>query len=297
MKKLFTIFFILYSMTTTAQYIDIQGHRGCRGLMPENTLEAFAEALKHGVTTLELDVCISRDRKVVVSHEPYMSSQYCSWPSGKAVSKADEKTLNLYLMPYKEIKKFDTGSRGNGLFPEQKKLKTYKPLLEEVLKKIDKQLKTNNLSSVNYNIELKSEAAEYRISQPEVAEFCDLVYAVLKKNIAFGRVTIQSFDFEILKYWHQKTEEKTYQKVQLAALVEDKDRLNVTALLGFKPDVFSPYYKFLDKKAVADYQAQGIKVIPWTVNTPADLLLIYNLGVDGIITDYPNRWQQLNNKK
>ena len=96
-------------MTTSAlaQKFDIEGHRGCRGLMPENTIPAFKKALDLGVTTLELDVCISKDGQVVVSHEPYMNSLFCSKPDGSAVTKADEKSLNLYKMPYSEIKKYD----------------------------------------------------------------------------------------------------------------------------------------------------------------------------------------------
>ncbi len=281
------------SISILAQNIDIQGHRGCRGLMPENSLEAFREALKYKVTTLELDLVISKDKKVVVSHEPYMNSLFCSHPDGKPVTKEEESTLNLYQMTYAQIKKYDSGSRGNARFPEQKKIKTYKPLLETVFKDIEAYLKKNKLPQVQYNIEIKSEPDEYNISQPEVAEFCDLVYKVLTKNIALNRVNIQSFDFEILKHWHKKTLDGSYKKVKLAALVEDASKMEVGPLLGFEPELFSPYYQLLTDDIVKKYQAKGIKVIPWTVNEKADLIKVAQMGVDGIITDYPNRWLEL----
>ena len=114
-----------------AQIPFIQGHRGCRGLYPENSLPAFEHALNIGVRVLEMDVCLSADGQVVVSHEPYMNARYASHPAGNPVLKEEESQLNLYQMPYSEIKRFDVGSRGNASFPEQKKVPTYKPLLSE----------------------------------------------------------------------------------------------------------------------------------------------------------------------
>lgn len=271
-----------------AQNYDIEGHRGCRGLMPENTIEAFLHALTYKVNTLELDVCISKDKKVVVSHEPYMNSLFCSHPSGIPVLKNEEKNLNLYQMEYDEIMKFDTGKRGNKNFPFQEKISTFKPLLKDVFETIEAYIKKNNLKLVNYNIEIKSEKEEYGVSQPEVAEFSNLVYEIINQYIPAERIVLQSFDFEVLKYWHKNIENKNYNKVKLAALVETKGVKPTFKELGFLPDIFSPYYKLLTKGKVRKCHSKGVQVIPWTVNDLEAMKKIKEMGTDGLITDYPN---------
>ncbi|MBC8153456.1 MAG: glycerophosphodiester phosphodiesterase [Bacteroidetes bacterium] len=292
--------FIFVCMATTAlaqpaaQPYDLQGHRGCRGLMPENTVPAFLKALEIGVNTLELDVVISQDKQVVVSHEPYFNADFTIDPTGKPVDKKEQKNLNLYKMPYAEIKRYDTGSKGNPSFPEQQKLKTYKPLLSEVIAQAEAYRKTHNLPPFSYNIELKSEPSEYTISQPEPAPFSDLVHAVISKELAPERVVIQSFDFAILKWWHAQIEAGRYKKVRLAALVENIRSVEKNLEdLGFTPDVYSPYFKLIGKERIAALHQKGIKVIPWTVNMPDDMRRLLSDGVDGLITDYPDRAKNL----
>ena len=281
----------LIMTTTNAQNFDFEGHRGCRGLMPENTIPAFKKALDLGVTTLELDVCISKDHQVVVSHEPYMNSLFCSKPDGSPVMKADEKTLNLYAMNYVEIMAYDSGIRGNILFPEQQKLATYKPLLSEMIRACEAYIKEKKLKPVKYNIEIKSEETEYGISQPKtVKEFSDLVYKEIIKLIPSERVILQSFDFNVLKYWKLQMDDKKYKRVILSALVENEMVDSSLAKLGFNPDIFSPYYKNLTQKRVDMCHEKGIKVVPWTVNKVEDMKAIKALGVDGLITDYPDRF-------
>src|SRR5579859_1026323 len=106
---------------------DVQGHRGARGLMPENTIPAFLMALDSGVTTLEMDLAITSDKQVIVSHETWMSATYCLDPSGKEINERDERKFNIFLMTYEQVKLWDCGSKGNANFPEQQKLKTTKP--------------------------------------------------------------------------------------------------------------------------------------------------------------------------
>lgn len=292
--------FIFICMATTAlaqpaaKPYDLQGHRGCRGLMPENTVPAFLKALEIGVNTLELDVVISQDKQVVVSHEPYFNADFTIDPSGKPVDKKDQKGLNLYKMPYAEIKRYDTGSNGNTNFPEQQKLKTYKPLLSDVITQAEAYRKAHNLPAFSYNIELKSEASEYNISQPEPAPFSDLVYAVISKELAPERVVIQSFDFAILKQWHAQIGAGRYKKVRLAALIENIRSVEKNLEeLGFTPDIYSPYYRLLGKERIAELHQKGMKVIPWTVNAPDDMRRLLSDGVDGLITDYPDRAKKL----
>jgi glycerophosphoryl diester phosphodiesterase len=276
-----------------AQQFDVEGHRGSRGLMPENTIPAFLKALDLGVHTLELDVIVSKDKKVVVSHEPYFNSLFTTKPDGKALTKAEEKSLNLYVMTYAEIKKYDVGQRVNPLFLEQNPMPVVKPLLSDVIKTCEKYIKEKGLKSVSYNIEIKSEEKEYGISQPAtVVEFSDLVYAQIKK-LAADRIVLQSFDFNVIKHWKKQIDAKVYKKVRLSALTERKGAEKTFEELGFLPDIFSPYFKLLDENKVKFCHEKGVKVVPWTVNEVEDMKRMKAIGTDGLITDYPNRSQFL----
>ena len=269
---------------------DLQGHRGCRGLMPENTIPAFLKALDLGVNTLELDVVISKDQQVVVSHEPYFNAAFTLKPDGTAVTKSEQKGLVLYQMDYADIKRFDVGSKKNPAFPEQQPQKAYKPLLSEVIEQAEAYRIANKLPAFSYNIELKSDASAYNRSQPEPAHFCALVQAVISRQLTPDRVVIQSFDFAMLKQWKQEVTAGHYPAVRLAALVENlrspEKNLNE---LGFIPDIYSPNYRLLSAEKVAWLHKKKIKVIPWTVNQRADMVRVKNWGVDGLITDYPDR--------
>ncbi len=285
-----TSFIIISSFTMiTAQKFDIEGHRGSRGLMPENTIPAFLKALDLGVTTLELDVCISKDNQVVVSHEPYMNYLFSTKPDGSPVLKSEEKDFNIYKMTYNEIKKFDTGKRGNINFPEQVKIEVFKPLLCDMLIACEKYIKEKGLKPVNYNIEIKSEEIEYGISQPKtVDEFSNLVYKEILKQISPERVILQSFDFNVLKFWKKQIDTGIYKKVTLSALVTMEGVRPSFEKLGFLPDIFSPYYKQLTIEKIKMCHEKGVKVVPWTVNDVENMKKMKELGTDGLITDYPN---------
>lgn len=262
----------------------IQGHRGCRGLYPENSLPAFQHALEMGVTVLEMDVCLSADGHVYVSHEPYLNPLYASFPDGKPVTDA---SINLYQKTYAKIKSFDVGSRGNKLFPEQSRVSAYKPLLSEVLA-LGEAFASKSGRPVYYNIEIKSEPSEYGKSQPAtVKEFADRVWSVISKHISPSSLILQSFDFAVLHYW--KT---AINKGRISALVEKETPEQMLASLGFVPDIFSPSHKYLTKAQIDFCHARGMQVIPWTINTTAEMQQFSDWQVDGIITDYPNRAPQ-----
>lgn len=276
-------------MLMVAQSFDIQGHRGSRGLSPENTIPAFLKAMELGVHTLELDVCISQDKRVVVSHEPYFHAGFSSHPDGRPVTKAEEKALNLYQMTYAQIRQYDTGRRGNADFPEQQKQPTFKPLLSEVIAAAEQYATEHHLPKPHYNIEIKSEAELYNTFQPGVEEFSALVYAEITKQLPTERVILQSFDFNVLKYWKAQINAKHYQPVRLAALVTMKGVKKTLEELGFVPDYFSPYYKLLGKDKVEQAHEAGMKVMPWTVNDVEAMRKMKEIGTDGLITDYPDR--------
>lgn len=285
MKITATILLLFIASCLNAQApLDIQGHRGARGLMPENSIPAFMRALEEGVTTLELDVVITKDKQVLVSHDPYMLSGICSKPDGTAVSRDEVKDLNIYQMTFKEVQGYDCGSLGNRRFPEQQKMKTTKPLLSDLITQVEAYLFEKNLPKVGYNIEIKSVENEYELSQPLVGEFSELVLDVIIEKLENERFTIQSFDFNVLKHINV-----TYPDVRLVALIENPRGVesNLSAL-GFVPEVYSPYFKLLKKKDIEFCHQQGMKVIPWTVNSLKEMQQLADDGVDGIITDYPN---------
>ena len=287
-RVLFLTSLLALASSATAQYIpkfDVQGHRGARGLKPENTIPAFLLAIDSGVTTIELDVVITKDKKVVVSHEPWISAAICLTPSGSPLQPKDEKKFNIYQLTYDEVKEFDCGSLGNKNFPQQEKVPISKPLLSEVIAAVENHIKSYASYEVDYNIEIKSSPEGDKKFHPSVEEFSDLVYELVDEYLPLERIVIQSFDFRALKYWHSK-----YPHIRLAALVENTKSIDSNlAALGFKPSVYSPYFKLLSKEKVLHLHRQKIRVIPWTVNEVSDMLSLKGMGVDGFITDYPNR--------
>jgi glycerophosphoryl diester phosphodiesterase len=264
--------------------VEVQGHRGDRGNFPENTIPAFISAVKKGADVVELDVVISKDNKVVVSHEPFMSSKYVITPDGFAVTKEQEKSFNLHKMVYDSIRKFDTGSNGNKSFPEQRRIKTYKPLLSEVIDSVETYISTHNLKHIRYNIEIKSEKQEYGISQPMPEEFVKLVMQVINNKKIAKRVNIQSFDPDILNVMHV-----IYPKMKLAYLTDKPGIDRNLNELNFIPNIYSPNYKLVTTEFIDSLKSKKMKVIPWTVNNAKDIDAMLALKVDGIITDYPER--------
>jgi glycerophosphoryl diester phosphodiesterase len=285
----FFILMMVASIKTFSQaYIpkfDIQGHRGARGLMPENTIPAFIMALDSGVTTIELDLAVTKDKKLVVSHEPWMSAVICSHPEGVAFTAKEEKKFNLYQMTYEEILKWDCGLKENHAFPQQRKLSVVKPLLTDVIVAVEDHIKSFTRYEVDYNIEIKSSPEGDGKYHPRPGEFSDLVYNLVDQYLPLDRVVIQSFDFRVLRYWNEK-----YPGVRLAALVANNKSVEENlAELGFKPSVYSPYYKNLRAEDVKKLHEMKIRVIPWTVNEVNEMLSLKGMGVDGFITDYPDR--------
>lgn len=264
---------------------DLQGHRGARGLRPENTVPAFLIALDSGVTTVELDLAVTKDKQIVVSHEPWMSSSICLQPDGSPIDAKAERTFNIYEMTYAEVAAFDCGSKGNEKFPEQVKMKAAKPLLKDVVIAIEHYIKSHLLYEADYNIEIKTSPAGDNKFHPTPELFSDLVYNLIDQYLPLDRVVIQSFDFRVLKYWHQK-----YPDIRLSALVENTKTVDANLRsLGFKPSVYSPHYKLLTKQKIDYLQQQKIRVIPWTVNEVSDMRKMLEWKVDGFITDYPDR--------
>jgi glycerophosphoryl diester phosphodiesterase len=263
--------------------VDIQGHRGARGLAPENSIPAFILATSLGVNTLEMDLVVSKDGQLVVSHEPYFSPDFCQHKDGSAIP--EDSVINIYQLTYDEITTFDCGIKENPKFPNQKKISTSKPLLADVIDSVESFVNSGGLKKVFYNIELKTSINTDSVFHPNPEVFSDLTYKLLDEKDILNRVTIQSFDFRTLQYFH-----KQYPGVKLALLIANEMpwKSNIDSL-GFVPEIYSPYYLLLSQENVTELQEVGMKVIPWTVNEMKDIKDVLALGVDGIITDYPNR--------
>lgn len=265
---------------------DKQGHRGCRGLLPENTVPAMLHALQLGVTTLEMDVVITNDKKVVLSHEPFFNHDISTKPDGSIVLPTEEKGLNIYKMNYEEVKQFDVGLKPHPRFPQQQKMAAYKPLLSDLLDSVQQYMTRAKRPLPFFNIETKCLPATDNLYHPEPAEFVELLMAVIKEKEIEDRVIIQSFDFRTLQYLHQK-----YPHIKTAMLIEDFDKRGIEkqiAALGFQPAIYSPHFSLVNEKLLAYCHQRTIKVIPWTVNKKEEIERLKKMGVDGIITDYPN---------
>ena len=265
--------------------IDIQGHRGCRGLMPENSIPAFLLALELGVNTLELDVSISKDHHVIVTHEPYFSHEISLDPQGKEISQVEEKSHNIYQLTTEEIQKYDCGSKVHPRFPQQVKIKVYKPTLQEVFERIEPLVNEFGLDDLQYNIEIKRLPQNDGIFHPEVQTFVQLVLDLISAHHLQNRTTIQSFDAQTLREVKKKS---PTQKV--AWLIDNELGLQKNLeLLGFTPLIYSPDFRLVNEELVRQVHNLGMQLIPWTVNAEDDMRQLIEWGVDGIISDYPDR--------
>jgi glycerophosphoryl diester phosphodiesterase len=263
---------------------DWQGHRGARGLAPENTIPAFLKALEFPVKTLELDVVISKDSQVVLSHEPWMSAAICLKPDDTPIDEEEERQFNIFQLTWAEIQEFDCGSLRNERFPEQEPMAVNKPLLRDVAATVRAHCKANDREMPFYNIEIKSQPEWDNEFTPEPMEFARLLIDELKAIGIKDRTCIQSFDVRALQ-----AAKEIDPDIVLALLVGNADgfEANVEAL-GFAPDVYSPNYALVTANLLEKAHEEGMEVIPWTVNDVETMQALIRLNVDGIITDYPN---------
>ncbi len=260
--------------------LEVHGHRGFKGLYPENTLLGFQKAAELGVDVLEMDVCVSKDKIVVVSHEPYLNPAICVDLDGNDLTLIEPDKINLYKMDYEEIQAYDCGSKVIPGFPDQLKIKAVKPRLDEVLESVS--LEYPNLK---FNIEIKAHPdLDYEFTPPP-DEYARLVIDVLRRTNVLERSNLQSFDLRILEA--VKIEEPN---LVVALLVDEdeviRDKLNA---MSYIPEIISPYYKLLNQDIVSKLKQENFMVIPWTVNEESDMKALIELGIDGIITDYPDK--------
>ncbi len=264
---------------------DLEGHRGARGLAPENTIPGFIVALDLGVTTLELDVVLSADTMVVVSHEPWFSSTICTYQDGTAIEKDEEKGLKISEMTYDEVARFECGLSRHPGYPEQIPVRAAKPLLSDAIRAIEKHVNMTARREVTYNIEIKSSLESDGVHYSSVDEFAQIVYHVLVEQNILDRTLVQSFDPRAIEAIRLLDRE-----LPIALLVSNESGLEDNLVrLSFVPDVYSPSKDLVDRQLVDSVHRLGIRIIPWTVNETERMKELIALGVDGLITDYPDR--------
>lgn len=297
MRKLLIVFlslisFQFFSCHMTEKSFDIEGHRGCRGLMPENTLPAFQKALELGVNTLELDLAVSKDQKLVVSHEPYFNSVISLDPNGNEIPKDQELSHNMFQMDYDSIRLYEVGLKADPRFRERVDVSAYRPLLSEVFDLAMTYSETSKTPLVDFNIEIKRLPEYDNLYHPDADVFSSLLLDLISEYQLTDRCIIQSFDLESLQQVKRKNP-----GIRTVLLIEnDKSPEANIAALGFTPTIYSPHFIKVNQELMAYAKLQNMLVIPWTVNEPEDIKSMISLKVDGIISDYPDRVISLRKK-
>jgi glycerophosphoryl diester phosphodiesterase len=188
-------------------------------------------------------------------------------------------------MNYEEIKRYDVGIKGHPKFPIQSKIKTYKPTLLAVIDTVEHYILSKNLPPVNYNIEIKYSKNEENVYHPTAEAFTKLVYDLIISKGIKDKCNVQCFDEKPLNILHRMDD-----KIATALLVGDTGYVETKlAKLDFEPTIYSPHYKLVNDELVKYCHKNGLKIIPWTINEEQDITKIINMGVDGIITDYPDK--------
>lgn len=276
------------------QTIELHGHRGARGLAPENTWPAFEQALKHGMNVLELDTVITADGDLVIHHDTETNPALCRATDGQPVKKMPMSTLTVA-----ELKTFDCGSDRHEKFPEQQPVSGTRLItLDEFFTKIKAlEVKDAKVKSVTFNIEAKFPKGQP--TEPELKRFADLLVGKIRRAGMARRSTVQSFVPEVLPFARALDKD-----IRTSALFEPTKWQGLKMYLGLgggvradilaraeavKADIISPYKLYVTGDFLREAHAKKMAVIPWTVNDSAEMAELLKLGVDGIISDYPDR--------
>jgi glycerophosphoryl diester phosphodiesterase len=259
-------FMAALSSATDQHKIQVHGHRGARAMRPENTIPAFEYAIKAGVDVLEMDMAVTKDNIIVISHDPILRGPVCTGPQQSAV---------IHELTFDQVRQWDCGAVQNPFFPKQKTIPgTRMPTLDEVFSLAER-------GSFDFNIETKSflDKPEYT---PSPEEFVQIVLEKIRKYKLEKRVILQSFDFRTLLVM-----KKLAPEIRLAALTQNDQRDFPAIAREAQARIISPKYNLVSSEKVAAAHAAGLEVVPWTVNAPADWDKLIKAGVDAIITDDP----------
>lgn len=275
--KFLCVLLLTQGLQQIAPGFEVQGHRGARALRPENTLPAFEYALRAGIDVLEMDMAVTRDNVIVISHDPRINPQICLGPGAAHITNAP--LINDLTLA--EVKKFDCGSLENPRFATQKTVPgTTIPTLDEVFEMIEKS-PLPAAKTIQFNIETKIFPAhpEYTVS-PE--QFVSLALECFRKHNMMNRIILQSFDPRTLI-----EAKKLEPKLRIAALVDDKKTDMIALGRQLKAEIISPEWKLVTPGLVEQAHHDGMQVIPWAPNEVAQWDKLLDMKVDAIITDDP----------
>ncbi|NTW53044.1 MAG: glycerophosphodiester phosphodiesterase [Chlorobiaceae bacterium] len=253
---------------------EIQAHRGARAFYPENTLQAFCKAADLGCRVIELDLVVSKDRRVIVSHDPWVSSPP---PAG------DSSRRYLYSIHYDEIAGLDCGTVSPE-FPLQARVRAFRPMLPDVFRTVEEHLcRIGRPAEMVYNLEVKSWPERDGQAHPSPDEYASLVIGDIVASGIEPRVRLQSFDDRILTAARSIMPGLCY-----GLLVEEPSVLDsFPARPGFVPGYVNPRLDLVDEALISRLHGCGTRVVVWTVNRTEDMVRMKQLGADGIITDHP----------
>lgn len=274
-------------------WVEVQGHRGSRGTRPENTLVAFADAIEAGVDVLELDLLITQDERVVIHHDYFINTELCAFLDGKPLLDAPlVRSLNLSM-----IKKLDCGGKVNPQFPNQVLIPgTQIPTLKELFSLIQNSSHPN-AKKVSLNLEIKrnSKHPEFTLRPSEIVK---LVLDEVELGGFMQRVYFSSFDSEVLSQIYEINPNARRGFIYCPETLKElhkMDSLDEAAYVikmgsKLKVEILSPHHSLLkDEEDVRVLKQAGFKVIPWVINEEKRGMQLIEMGVDGIITDYPQK--------
>ena len=266
---------ILFSILTSSPIMGqseykIFGHRGCRGIYPENTIEGFKKAIELGVDGIELDVVVNKNQELVISHESYIDTNYC------LTNKIDTESLNIYKMNISEIQDIDCGSKFVKEFPNQLKVKEKKPTYKEFKKElIDYQ------GDILFEIKCDNDLVNEYF--PNYEKYAKIIFDETRYSRHFDKIHFMSFDYRILNELFKIMPDSKY-----IYLSSNKEFEKEMKLLNFEPFGVGIDFNIINQKTIDLVHEKKQIIYGWTINDEENSKSLTSMGLDGVITDYPN---------
>ena len=279
-------FLLSIALSFSTIYLNAQvkpewhAHRGFRALMPESTNAARKNAVDLKADVLEFDITFTSDKKAVLSHDPWLDHLITLDKDGREIAKG--RGLAIYQMKYKDVKKYDVGSKQHKDFPQQKNFKAQMPLLKEVLDSVEAYVKLKNYPKPIYNIETKTSVVRDGIYQPAPEEFVKRMMRIINRAKVQDRVIIQSFDPRTLEIVR-----RDYPKVAVMLITTKGSLAENMKKLTFLPDYYAPSPDLINKEVVNFCQQKEIKLLCGNTNDKEAIEKVLKLGVTRVCSDYP----------
>jgi glycerophosphoryl diester phosphodiesterase len=272
--KLILVAIVFFNFANSQKEIQIVGHRGYRGLYPENSIIGFQKAIACGVDAIEFDVVVNKEHQLVVSHEPYIDRTYCWNIDSSAIQ--NQKSLSIYQMTQEEVAYFDCGSKPHPQFQNQIKFNMSKPLLKTVFDSVD-------LLNVTLLFEIKYKFGD-TLNYPSLEKYAEIVLNEANASRYKDQIVFMSFDANILNKIQNL--DPTFKMVYLVY----QPNINVLSFLEdltFNPYALGMYYPTIRKRKIQVLFKKGVKTFAWTVNNEKKAQKLAKIGADVLITDFP----------